>query len=336
GRAAVDAGASAPEPLSAAIADARCDEGDGDTIAALKSGPAVVILGEAAVTHPQASWLRALARFIADATGAGYNEVPVGANAIGLGRIGVLPGNGGLDARAMLARPRKAYLLYGVEPPHDFAEGSVALKALREAERVVACTAFASAALREVADVILPMALLPESDATLVNVDGLAQGVAAGARAPGQARPGWKVLRALGGGLQFAGFEFDDLAGLREGIVERAATPRSGLASRKDDQALTRIATWPIYRADAVLRRATALNAHPLNRPAAARVNAHEAARLGLAEGGQVRVGETLLPLQVDAAVPDGAVWIENADDLTAALPPYGAPITLSKAEHHG
>ncbi len=334
--AAVATGAVAPEALAAAIAGAHGNEGDSDAIAALKAGSAVVILGEAAATHPRASWLRALARFIAEATGAGYNEVPVGANAIGLARFGVLPGNGGLDAQAMLAQPRKSYLLYGVEPPHDFADGSATLKALRAADQVVAFTAFASAALREVADVILPIALLPEIDATLVNVDGLAQGVSAGARAPGEARAGWKVLRALGGAMQLAGFDFDDMAGLREGMVERGVTRGQGLAQRPEPAGLTRLATWPIYRMDAVLRRATALNAHPLNRAPAARLNADEARRHGLADGEQVAIGETHLPVLIDPAVPDGAVWIEAAQDLTATLPPYGAAITLSKAQHHG
>jgi NADH-quinone oxidoreductase subunit G len=331
-RAAVAAGAGAPAALADAINAAQGDEGDSEAIAALKSGRAVVILGEAAVTHPQASWLRALARFIADATGAGYDELPVGANAVGLGKLGVLPGNGGLDAQAMLAQSRKSYLLYGVEPPHDFADGAAALKALHDADQVVAFSAYASAALRDVADVILPIALLPEIDATLVNVDGLAQGVAAGAKAPGQVRPGWKVLRALGGTLQLAGFEFDDLAGLRDGIAERASTPRNELAERKAAGALTRLATWPIYRGDAVLRRATALNAHPLNRAPAVRLNADEAGRQGLAAGDEVRVADVLLPLAIDAAVPDGAAWIEAAQDLTATLPPYGAAITLSRA----
>ena len=331
-RAAVDAGAVAPQELAEAIGAAQGDQGDSDAIAALRSGEAVVILGEAAATHPQASWLRAIARFIAEATGAGYDELPVGANALGLARLGVVPGNGGLDAQAMLAQPRKSYLLYGVEPPHDFADGAAALKALREANQVVAFSAYASAALREVADVILPIALLPEIDATLVNVDGLAQGVTAGARAPGQARAGWKVLRALGGSLQLAGFEFDDIAGLREGIAERAVPARTGLAARPATAGLTRIATWPIYRSDAVLRRATALNAHPLNRAPAVRLNAAEAARQGLADGDQVRLGESLLPVRIDVAVPDGASWIEAAQDVTATLPPYGASITLSKA----
>jgi NADH-quinone oxidoreductase subunit G len=156
--------------------------------------------------------------------------------------------------------------------------------------------------------------------------------VMAGAKAPGQARPGWKVLRALGGALQLAGFEFDDLAGLRDGIAERAAAPRNGLAERTAVSGLTRLATWPIYRTDAVLRRATALNAHPLNRAPAVRLNADEAQRLGLSVGGQVRIADVSLPLAIDAAVPDGAAWIEAAQDLTATLPPYGASITLSKA----
>ncbi|EIL99947.1 NADH-quinone oxidoreductase subunit G [Rhodanobacter thiooxydans] len=331
-KAAVAAGANAPAALAEAIASAQSDQGDSDAIAALKSGKAVVIVGEAAVTHPQASWLRAITRFIADATGAGYDELPVGANAVGLAQLGVVPGNGGLDAQAMLAQPRKSYLLYGVEPPHDFADGGAALRALHGADQVVAFSAYAGAALREVADVILPIALLPEIDATLVNVDGLAQGVAAGAKAPGEARPGWKVLRALGGAMQLAGFEFDDIAGLREGISARAQVPRQGLSTRAAPAALTRLATWPIYRLDAVLRRATALNAHPLNRAPAIRLNEAEARRQGLVAGAQATIGEVQLPVLIDAAVPDGAVWIEAAHDLTATLPPHGAAITLSKA----
>ncbi|HEX5305032.1 MAG TPA: NADH-quinone oxidoreductase subunit NuoG [Dyella sp.] len=331
--AAVAAGASAPATLADAIQRASSDQGDADALAALKSGSAVIVLGELAVTHPQASWLRAIARFIADATGAALNELPVGANAIGLGRIGVLPGNGGLDAQAMLANPRKGYVLYGVEPPHDFADGDAVLKALQGAVSVVAFAAYASQALRDVADVILPIALLPESEGTLVNVDGVAQQQLAGAKAPGQARPGWKVLRALGGQLQLAGFEFDDFAGLRAGMVEPAsAAPAVGLAPRSAASGLSRLADWPIYRTDAVLRRASALNAHPLNRAPAVRLNAEEAARHDVADGMAVRVGHVVLPLVVDGAVPDGAAWIEAAHDLTATLPAYGASLTLSKA----
>jgi NADH-quinone oxidoreductase subunit G len=251
---------------------------------------------------------------------------------VGLARVGVLPGNGGLDALAMFAKPRKGYVLYGVEPPHDFANGEAALKALLGASTVVAFSAYASATLRDVADVILPIALLPEADATLVNVDGVAQQQLAGSKVPGQVRQGWKVLRSLGGLMQLAGFEFDDIAGLRQGLGERAMAPGSGLAPRASTSTgLSRVATWPIYRTDAVLRRASALNAHPLNRAPSVRINLDEAARQGVADGESVRVGHVALPVVVDGAVPDGAVWIEAAHDLTATLPAYGASITFSK-----
>jgi NADH-quinone oxidoreductase subunit G len=149
-------------------------------------------------------------------------------------------------------------------------------------------------------------------------------------------RAGWKVLRALGGTLRLPGFEFDDLAGLREGIAERASVPsQTGLRplpGAAEEGTLARFATWPIYRTDAVLRRAAALNAHPLNRAPAVRLNPNEAMRHGFTEGAPARIGDARLPVAIDSSVPDGAVWIEATHDLTATLPPYGAAITLSKA----
>jgi NADH-quinone oxidoreductase subunit G len=330
-KAAGESGASVPEAIASALNGVETTDAHRDAFKAL-SDNAVVILGLAAATHPEASWLRAIARFIAQAAGAAYNEIPVGANAIGLASVGVLPTAGGLDARAMLAQPRKGYVLYNVEPPHDFADGALAQQAMHSAQTVVAFAAYASDALKDSADVILPIALTPEIDATLVNVEGNAQAVLAGAKAPGDARPGWKVLRALGGMLGLPGFEFDDLAGLRDGVTERASEVRTQLATRNSGVTFSRLATTPIYRGDAVLRRAAALSAHPLNRPAAIRVNADDAGKLGLAEGGNARIGDAVLPVAIDAAVPTGAAWIEAAHSETAMLPPYGAAITLSKA----
>jgi NADH-quinone oxidoreductase subunit G len=331
-KAAAGNGASVPESLASALQGVETTDAHRDAFKALSTDGTVVVFGHAAATHPEASWLRAIARFIAQASGAAFNEIPVGANALGLSSVGVLPSAGGLDARAMLAQPRKGYVLYNVEPPHDFADGTLALQAMHSAQTVVAFAAFASDALKDSADVILPIGLTPEIDATLVNVEGKAQAVLAGAKAPGDARPGWKVLRALGGALDLPGFEFDDLAGLRDGLTERASETRSQLAQRGTGASLSRLATTPIYRGDAVLRRAGALNAHPLNRAAAIRLHADDAGTLGLADGGNARIGDAVLPVAIDAAVPKGAVWIEAAHSETAMLPPYGAAITLSKA----
>ena len=106
--------------LDAALADVvgNADANDGmrAAIATLRqAGSGVVLFGEAGVQHPAASLLRALAKALAVASGFAYDELPSGANAIGLAANGVLPGGNGLNAAAMLARPRKAVLLYGAE-----------------------------------------------------------------------------------------------------------------------------------------------------------------------------------------------------------------------------
>jgi NADH-quinone oxidoreductase subunit G len=74
-RALRDGGAAAPAELAAALDGANADDAARTLANALKDAGAV-ILGDVAVGHAQASLLRAAARYIAAATGAGYNEVP--------------------------------------------------------------------------------------------------------------------------------------------------------------------------------------------------------------------------------------------------------------------
>ncbi|MDN5924805.1 MAG: molybdopterin-dependent oxidoreductase, partial [Xanthomonadales bacterium] len=326
--------------LAAALKDVDVSDAARDAIQTLRAQEdSIVLLGHLAAMHPQASWLRAAARFIAAATGSDYHEIPLGANSVGLSRAGVLPGKDGLDARAMLEQPRKAYVLFGAEPPEDFADGALLMQTLREA-KVIAFAAFASEALKQVADVILPIALLPETDATLINLDGQIQSVGAAVSAPGSARPGWKVLRALGGQLQAPGFDFIDIAGLREQIASTIQTPLTSkpaqpLTERKSIPAntLVRLASVPIYRGDALLRRAGALNAHTLSRPPSVAIHPDDAKRLQLAANQQVLVdGSVALPVLIDDSVCVGSAWIEYAHAQTAMLPPYGAVISLDKA----
>ena len=281
----------------------------------------VVIVGAIAENHPQAALIRAAARDFAAATGAKLCRIPQGANAVGLSRAGVLPA--GKDVSAMLAQPRKAYVLYGIEPGLDFADAPAARKPLLEG-KVVAFSQFACVSTRDVADVILPIGALPEIDATLTNLDGREQQARAGGKLPGEAREGWRVLRALGGELQLAGFEFTDLAGLRAGMqpvqVAVAASAQPPVAGEGFEVACTQA----IYRTDAMVRRAEALQAHPLNNAPRIVLNADDAARLQLVEGQVAKVGtdagKAVLPVVVDARVATGTVWIESGHGATAPL----------------
>ncbi|SBV36505.1 NADH dehydrogenase (Quinone), G subunit [uncultured Stenotrophomonas sp.] len=284
-------------------------------------GNTVVIVGAIAENHPQAAAIRAAARDFAATTGARLCRIPQGANAVGLSRVGVLPA--GKDVAAMLAQPRKAYVLYGIEPGLDFADAPAARKPLLEG-KVVAFSQFACVSTRDVADVILPIGALPEIDATLTNLDGRDQQARAGGKLPGEAREGWRVLRALGGELQLAGFDFTDLAGLRAGMQPVQVNVATSVQPQVAGEGLEVACTPAIYRTDAVVRRAEALQAHPLNNAPRIVLNADDAARLQLVEGQMAKVGtaagKAALPVVVDARVAVGTVWIESGHGATAPL----------------
>jgi NADH-quinone oxidoreductase subunit G len=183
---------------------------------ALAREPALVLLGHIAQRHPQYAELRALAAGLAAVTGAGLGYLSEGANAAGAALAGATPHRGpdgkslprvGFDARAMLETSRDAYILFGIEPAKDLAEGSAALAALRGAA-VVAFTSFVSDELLDIADVLLPIGTFAETAGTFVNVEGRWQSFDAAADAVGESRPGWRVLRVLGNELELPNCEY--------------------------------------------------------------------------------------------------------------------------------
>ncbi|MGO1893642.1 MAG: NADH-quinone oxidoreductase subunit NuoG [Luteimonas sp.] len=306
------------------IADAL---GSGELAGILRNGDrAAVIVGALAESGPHAAAIRAAAVELAGSTGAALCRIPQGANALGLANAGVLPAS--RDARAMLAEPRAAYVLYGIEPGLDFADQMPAMQALQGAQ-VVAFSHFACESTRAVADVILPIGLLPEIDAVLTNLDGREQQAMAGAKLPGEARPGWRVLRALGAGLELPGFEFTDLDGLRARMGKadagrRAETPGAAASAPASGDGLELAMSPAIYRSDAVVRRAPALQAHPLTLGPRITLNPDDARRIGVAEDAMVKVsnhaGTATVQVSVSDSVAMGAAWAESGYGATAAL----------------
>lgn len=84
------------------------------------------------------------------------------------------------------------------------------------------------------------------------------------------------------------------------------------------------IATQAIYRSDAVVRRAGALQAHPLNLAPRAVLNPRDAAVFGLSDGdtckASVEAGTATLPVATSDKVAPGCVWIERGHGATAPL----------------
>ena len=282
---------------------------------------AAIIVGGQAETSAHAAEIRQAAAALAAETGAALCRIPQGANAVGLSRAGVLPTS--RDANAMLAERRSAYVTYGIEPGLDFADQAKAMQALGAAQ-VVAFSQFACQSTRAVADVILPIGALAEIDASLTNLDGREQRAVAAGRLPGDARAGWRVLRALGGELGVAGFEFTDLAGLRAGLQQQTVSVARSNAPVVDGDGLELAVSQAIYRVDGLTRRAAALQSHPLTLGPRVVLHPDDARTHGVADGAMAKVsnavGTATLQVAVDDRVAPGAAWVESGYGATAAL----------------
>jgi len=236
------------------------------------SGRKAIWLGALALRHPQYSALRAAARALAAATGAQLGVLAEGGNAAGAHLAGVLPhraaggvvrSHSGLNAGAMLGSALSAYLLWDFEPDADTLQPK-ALETLRAASFVVAATPWVTDELKSVAHVLLPIGTFAETSGTYVNLDGQWQSFGGAAVPVGESRPGWKVLRVLGNLLGLGGFEQVSSEQVRDALralVERSAAPidakSTPLATSSSGEVT--VTDVPMYQADAILRRATAL-----------------------------------------------------------------------------
>jgi NADH-quinone oxidoreductase subunit G len=337
------------EALPAELAGVLPSDAARALAATLAQGNAkAVFLGNAVAHHPQAAVIAALAQALAAASGATLGWLVDGANAVGAHLVGALPGTGGLDAAAMIARPLKGYLLLGLEPQLDHGNPGAAAAALAGADTVIALTAYRSAELLESADCLLPITPFTETAGTFVNCAGTVQGFNGVVRPRGEARPAWKVLRVLGNLLSLPGFDQDSADAVRAqalpaDVAVRLSNAVSGPLEVPAAAAggLQRVADVPLYRTDPIVRRAPSLQ---LTRDAAlptARMNATTLAGLGLASGDAVRVrqstgddmsGEALLAAELDARVADGTVRIAAAHESTSRLGAMTGALTVERA----
>lgn len=301
-----------------------------------------VLLGSAAIAHPHASDLHVLAQFIAEQTGATLGFLPVGGNAVGASLVNA----NGAGVESVLSGDRRAVILMNIEPDADLPNPVQARAALAKANTVIALSAYKSADLLEVADVILPISTYTESVSTFVNSEGRAQTIQPAVKPLGDSRPAWKVLRVLGGLLNLDGFLYnmpEEVLGEALGenyctklnnqsaatsLINGNATPSAGLE---------RLSDVGIYAGDQIVRRSSALQ---LTRDAKRgnQVGLGQALfnELGLKEGDAVRVtqgGQSVdLPATLEANLAKGAVRISAGTMASAHLGSMFGPVTVSKA----
>jgi len=312
----------------------------------LNAGKVSILLGNQAMHQPEYATLRALANVIADMAGAKLGYLSDGANAAGACLAGSLPHRGiagealsnpGKHAHAMLEQGMGAYVLLGVEPEYDCANGGLALAAVTDADFVICLTSFVTDAIRDYADVILPISLFAETGGTFVNVTGDWQTFQGAVQPLEEARPGWKVLRVFGNLLTLDGFDYVAVDEVRSevesasGALNMATTSewRCPASLSTESKGLTRIGYLPVYAVDPLVRRSKPLQATGDAITAAVYINSKTASQQGVAAKEIVQVVQAQyygqLPVVIDEGVPDQCVFI-----------PSGVPGSQSLGDAYG
>ena len=307
----------------------------------LSGSASSVLLGSAAIAHQHAADLHVLAQFIAEQTGATLGFLPVGGNAVGASLVNA---NGtGIDS--ILSGDRRAVLLMNIEPDSDLPNPQQARAALAKANTVIAMSAFKSADLLEVADVILPITPFTETVSTFINAEGRTQTIQPAVKPLADSRPGWKVLRVLGGLLDLDGFLFnmpEEVLGeaLAENYCTRLSNQATANAVANSNAAplngLERVADVNIYAGDQIVRRSPSLQlTRDAKRGNQAGLNQQTFAELGLKEGDAVRVSQGNLsvdmPATLEANLASGAVRISAGTMASSKLGSMFGPVTVSK-----
>jgi NADH-quinone oxidoreductase subunit G len=237
-----------------------------------------LLLGNIAFRHSAFAAVRDLADYIAASTGTKLGFVTAGANTAGAHLAGVLPHReaggsarekSGMNAQAMLAADLDALLLLNLEPGADLVDVS-------EQDFVAALTPYDSESLREAADLLLPIGTFAETSGTYINVAGTWQSFSGIAKPVGEARPAWKVLRVLGNLLEIDGFDYVSSEDVRDEVRKLLGevSPSNQISKGMTHAAINGEDTpadeidVPLYSADSVVRRATALQMTPAARRA--------------------------------------------------------------------
>ncbi len=313
----------------------------------LMSGePRAILLGNAAVQHPQASRLHIIAQWIAEQTDARFGYLTEAANTVGGHLARALPANGAV-AQTFFAHPKRAYLLLHAEPELDCANPQQARSALDQADMVVVMSPYMHG--MAYADVLLPVAPFSETSGTFVNAEGRAQSFNGSTRPLGDTRPGWKVLRVLGNLLGLDGFDYEASEAIRTEVLGTATLDGLDLAGRLNnrsnqplptieaaDPGLQRLADVPIYFSDAIVRRASSLQQTADAKAPRAILSAALGEKLGVSNGATVRVrqgsGAVVLDCEIDASLPDNVVRVAAGHPSTAALGAMFGPLSVEKA----
>lgn len=297
---------------------------------------ATILFGPMAIYHPEYAMLRYFGSEIARKTNSVFGYLPEGSNSAGACVAGALPHRlpGGrpsnhadaFNAREMFEKNLPAFVLYGFEPEFDCTDAIEVLKSLNTAKHVISFNAFANDFVLDYADVILPLALPYEMFGTFINVEGNWQSFNGMIPPPGDARPGWKVLRVLGVMMGLDDFEYLSPEAIRDEVKNEldltegfnntiTGRPSVQKIENTSDYGFYQIASFGVYASDPIVRRSDPLRATPENQGDAIFMNRSDAEQIGIKTGDKVTLKRNDTDIRKTVIVSDqvaqGTLWGE-------------------------
>ncbi len=314
---------------------------DPEISAQLASGSVVVVAGKANLAATGGLQTDTLLRLLDAVPSAKVLPAYRRGNVVGALQLGMKPGPGGNFTAKILAEMAAGNLgclvLVGVDLVSDFPDSRLVEAALSSGTPIIAVDTFLSPTAQR-ANVVLAAAAMGEKAGTVTNIEGRVQTVAQKITVAGTSRPDWmiagdlasrlgqdlgftsvdSVTEAIAAGVPaYAGITPDALRGAKDGLLAVPAPARTLVPSGVE----VPVAQGYDFRV-LVSRELYDLGINTQMSPSLAglargmRAHLHPAdlERLGVADGGQVRVvtehGSQVLTARSDAGLARWTVWL--------------------------
>ena len=302
-----------------------------------KDNNVLFVIGQISNKHPQAALIKALVSWLSNHTNGKVYEMASGANAIGAEICGMSTQS---NVNGFLADGVKSVVVYQTEI-EDFANSNKFQKTLKNAESVVVLSSFANKAMKDVADVILPIGLATEVTGSYFNNFMENQSFTATARLPVEVKPGWRVLRVLANLLDVDGFDYVDISA----VMQEVSTLKVHQGTINEDikikdfemSDLVLYAETAIYDVDMLTRRSQPLQATVHASSSCASLNSVDAKKLNITNAMNVTLqqGDNSCDLfvNIDDKVPQGSIniYVNNQSTLSLDADQLNVALVASK-----
>ncbi len=315
-----------------------------DVINNLKNAKnSLIIIGSWGNNADNAAEIRRHASELAKKTESKFALLSEGSNSAGAWLSGAVPhrtsailetSSSGVNAKdCFIKKDINGFILFNVEPEFDCVASGRALQKINSSDLVIVFSPFVTERMKNYADVILPITPYTETSGTFVNMQGDWQSFQACVKPLGDARPGWKVLRALANFVDLPGFDYESSHEVRDQLQEKVEYAKkhskgSWIApseSKITDKNFVIIRQKNIYKTDLIVRRADALQKTADGKLTGAHFNKNTAKKLNLSVDAKMVefsevIGNSVMPFSINDNISDNVILIITGDNNSTNL----------------